>query len=62
MEELDGVTLADPNPPQETKMPLEIQTKNGFNFLRCDPQDADIQYIQAYYGILPSFDMKQLIC
>lgn len=27
-----------------------------------DPNDADLQYIKAYFGLLDSFPVEQLIC
>lgn len=29
--------------------------------MRCDPADADIYYIKAYFGIKDTFPFKQLI-
>lgn len=35
--------------------------KRDFDFLRCDGNDPDIQYIKAYYG-LTSINNNQLVC
>ena len=43
---------------------MQIQKKSrerNFEFLRCDAQDPDIQYLQAYYGLSASFPVDQLI-
>lgn len=29
--------------------------------MRCDPKDADIEYIKAYYGLGEDFPSEQLI-
>jgi len=33
----------------------------AFRFLRCDPNDPDIEYLKAYFG-LENFPVEQLIC
>jgi len=45
----------------DAPLPLDIQKSHSFNFVRCDPNDADIQYIKAYYGLSDSFDTLQLV-
>lgn len=33
-----------------------------FAFQRCDPNDPDLQFIKAYYGLGDTFPTEQLIC
>jgi len=45
-------------------LPLQIQKKSRertFEFIRCDKNDPDIQYLQAYYGLAETFPVDQLI-
>jgi len=51
--------------PREVQRPRVIQELGGgkkLAFQRVDPQDPDIQYIKAYYGLSDDFPMDQLIC
>lgn len=45
-------------PVNQAKLPLDIQKKSrlcSFEFTRCDPEDPDIQYLKAYYGLGEDF-------
>ena len=60
--EFEGVKLVDPDMVEKETLPLEIQERRGFTFLRCNREDPDIQFIRAYYGLKEDFDCNQLIC
>ena len=47
---------------EKTRVIQELSGAKKFAFLRADPQDPDIQYIKAYYGLSDDFPLDQLIC
>lgn len=53
----------DPSPCTDN-LPILIQKKGknkGFDFVRADLSDPDIQYIKSYFGITDEFDWAQVI-
>jgi hypothetical protein len=46
---------------ESTDLPLSIQDKKTFNYVRCDPTDPDYQYLKSYFGLTDAFDSRQLV-
>jgi len=66
LKELDDVKLqeTDPKGEDQAKLPLQIQELSktkAFSFIRADPNDPDIQFIQSYFGLRYDFPFDQLI-
>jgi hypothetical protein len=40
----------------EEPLPLQIQNRKSFAFVRCSPEDPDFKYLKAYYGLTKDFD------
>lgn len=64
VKEFDDVKQTNPTETEEDRkapLPLQIQQSKSINFIRCDPQDPDFQYLKSYYGLSDEFNPHQLI-
>jgi len=64
VKDFEDLPLVEENPSTEP-LPMDIQKLSqakAFQFMRCDPEDPDVQYLKAYYGLKPEFPTEQLVC